>query len=273
MIISASRRTDIPAFFASWFMERIRAGFCDTVNPFNPRQRVRVSLLPGDVEAIVFWSKNPRPLMPWLKELEQSGFNFCFHFTLTGYGPVLERNVPAPAESLKTFKELAEMVGPERITWRYDPVLITAATGVRYHRDQFARLAGELRGSSYRVAVSFFDDYRGALARLAHGGVQAEPAPAGAELAALAREMVFSARENGFAIYSCAEKLDLTPYGIYPGSCIDPLWLNRLFGLRLPGRKDQGQRPLCRCAPSKDIGRYGSCRHGCLYCYAGGNRL
>ena len=264
MIISASRRTDIPAFFASWFMERIRAGFCDTVNPFNPRQRVRVSLLPGDVEAIVFWSKNPRPLMPWLKELEQSGFNFCFHFTLTGYGPVLERNVPAPAESLKTFKELAEMVGPERITWRYDPVLITAATGVRYHRDQFARLAGELRGSSYRVAVSFFDDYRGALARLARGGVQAEPAPAGAELAALAREMVFSARENGFAIYSCAEKLDLTPYGIYPGSCIDPLWLNRLFGLRLPGRKDQGQRPLCRCAPSKDIGRYGSCRHGCL---------
>ncbi len=270
MIISASRRTDIPAFFARWFMERVRDGFCETVNPFNPQQRRRISLRSADVDAIVFWSKDPRPLMPYLKELEAAGYFFCFQFTLNGYGPRLERGVPAPETAVRTFLRLAELAGPERMVWRYDPILISGETGLRYHREQFSRLARLLRGATRRVMISFFDDYRGALAALARSGIRVRPRPSGEVLAVLAEHLAGTARNNDLQIFSCAEKADLQSSGINPGSCIDAAWLNRLFNLNLPAVKDRGQRPLCNCAPSKDIGAYGTCRHGCLYCYARG---
>ncbi|MEW5784195.1 MAG: DUF1848 domain-containing protein [Bacillota bacterium] len=267
--MSASRRTDIPAFYARWFMERVRDGYCETVNPFNPLQRGRVSLLPEDVAVIVFWSKDPRPLLPYLKELEAAGYHFCFQFTLTGYGPRLEKYGPTLETAVRTFQNMAELLGPDRMAWRYDPILFSDHTGLCYHQAQFSRLAELLRGCTGRVTISFFDDYRGALASLTRGGIRALPNPAGQELAGLAEHLACSARKNNLEIYSCAEKPNLKPFGINPGRCIDPAWLGRLFNINLPARKDKGQRPLCGCAPSKDIGRYGTCRHGCLYCYAG----
>lgn len=268
MIISASRRTDIPAFFASWFTERARDGFCETPNPFNTRKISRISLAPEAVDVIIFWSKNPRSLMPYLRELDQMGHRYCIQFTLNGYGYRLERNVPDLKSSVRTFRDLAALTGPDKITWRYDPILISGMTDYAYHQRQFARLARLLCGSTRRVAISFFDPYRRPLAVLSGSKIVVRTDPGGKELAGLITAMAGTAVELGLEIYSCAEEIDLKPYGIMPGKCIDAAYLGRLFNLQLPAEKDKGQRPHCGCAPSKDIGRYGTCRHGCLYCYA-----
>jgi hypothetical protein len=122
MIISASRRTDIPAFYAPWFMNRVRAGFCVVRNPFNPQQSTRVSLVPQDVDLIVFWTRNPKPLLPYLKELDSRGYRYYFLFTLLDYPSWLELSTPAVENSLECFKQLSELIGPQKVIWRYDPI-------------------------------------------------------------------------------------------------------------------------------------------------------
>jgi hypothetical protein len=134
MIISASRRTDIPAFYAEWFIKRIRAGFCIVPNPMNAKQTPIISLRPEDVDAIVFWSKNPSPLLPYLNELDQRGFNYYFQFTLNDYPRALEPNVPYLNTRLQIFKELSERIGSSRVVWRYDPIVISNFTDYQFHR-------------------------------------------------------------------------------------------------------------------------------------------
>ena len=167
MILSVSRRTDIPAFYVPWFLHRIHAGFCLVPNPFRPAQVARVSLDPPDVDAFVFWSKNPDPLLPHLAELEARGYRFYFQFTLTGYDQRLEPNVPPLAERLATFRALARQTAPWRIVWRYDPIVLSSWTPPAWHRETFRRLAEALAGSTTRVVVSLLDVYRKARRRLA----------------------------------------------------------------------------------------------------------
>ena len=277
MIISASRRTDIPAFYAEWFMRRIKEGYCLVPNPFNRRQVSRVPLSPKDVDAIVFWTRNPTPLMSYLHELDSMGYGYYFQFTLTGYPRFLEPNLPDLARLLESFHALAQRVGPERVIWRYDPILLSRCTPHAYHEDRFAQLAGALSGATTRVVISFFDAYRKAmqrLGRLVEGSLDVWLVDDIDErMGILLRAIAQSAARNGFEITSCAEPWDMTPYGIKPGACIDAAYIERVLGVHVRADKDPYQRPACGCARSKDIGIYDTCRHGCQYCYAISGRL
>lgn len=275
MIISASRRTDIPKFYPEWFMNRVRTGYCTFPNPFNRKQVIEVSLRPDDVDVIVFWSKDPKPLVPHLDELDGMGFRYYFQFTVNGYPKPIEPGVPLLNEVLSTFEQLSERVSPERVIWRYDPILWSNATGLGYHEKRFCEIASALRGKTRRVVISLVDEYRGAARRLgllSRHGLYFEPCtPENPDIARLLSIIAQVARENGMEVVSCAEEYDLSPFGIRPGKCIDDEYIEKVFGIAVTHKKDPSQRAACGCVLSKDIGVYGTCRHGCAYCYATAN--
>jgi hypothetical protein len=272
VIISASRRTDLPAFHASWLMNRLRAGFCEVVNPFNPEQRSRIDLAPEAVEVIVFWTRYAAPLLGHLAELDRRGYRYYFLYTLVDYPAILEPHAPPLEKRLESFRRLSRRLGAERVVWRYDPIVLGNLTDVRYHLERFRRLCSELSGQTRRVVVSLLDEYpkvRRRLDGLSAGGFRllrfSEGDP---RLGALMAGLAETARAKGMEIQSCAERRNLRPWGIDPGACIDPQLIRELFGISVPARKDPGQRPACRCAVSRDIGAYDTCRYGCVYCYA-----
>lgn len=274
-IISASRRTDIPAFYAQWFMERVRRGFFHRVNPFNPRQVRRVSLKPEDVDTIVFWTKNPGPLLPSLAELDDRGFSYYFQFTLNPYGHPFEPNLPPLGERIETFRTLGAMIGPGRVVWRYDPLILSSLTPPEYHRELFGRTATELRGSTGRIMFSFLDFYGKAKSRLSaierdrgivFHDIRGEEFRNGRW--ELLKEMRACAAENGMELYSCAEEEELEGIGIRHGHCIDAGLVRELSGSSAPLSRDRHQRRECGCAVSVDVGMYNSCPFRCAYCYA-----
>lgn len=272
MIISASRRTDIPAFYAPWFVRRLRAGFVLVPNPFNSQQVQRVSLLPEDVDAIVFWTKNPAPLLPHLDEITAAGIPIFVHQTITAYPPAVEPHSPRLPEAVRLFRELSERLGPSHLVWRYDPVFFSLRFGEPYHLEAIEQIATALSGSTMRLMVGFLRLYRKTARNL-------QRALAGEELAALStrpgvlttrqllREVEARAEANGMEARVCAADEDLISAGARPGACIDAEML-AAHGVAVPPVKDAGQRAACRCAPSRDIGMYDSCGNGCLYCYA-----
>lgn len=267
MIVSVSRRCDVPAFQAEWFMAALRAGAVEVADPFRCRPPRRVSLLRGDVDAFVFWSRDVRPLLRHLPEIEAGGFPSLFLLTATGYPRRLEPGAPSVAEAAAGFRELASLVGRRRIAWRYDPVIFTPDTGPDFHARRFSELAGLLAPFASRAIVSFFDPYPKALRRLRKEGIETDAASGGAEAqAALLAEFAAVAARAGLEVQSCAEAASWA--GVPHGKCVDEGLLNEIFGLDLSYRKDPAQRKLCFCTRSVDIGRYGACAHGCLYCYA-----
>jgi hypothetical protein len=270
MIISASRRTDIPAFYAEWFINRTRQGHCLVPNPFNWKQVARVSLEPEDVDAIVFWTRDPRPLFRHLDELTARGYCYYFQYTVVDHARELEPGGPPLATALRTFRELAEQIGPERVVWRYDPIVLTPVTDAAFHEEKFGDIACALRGRTHRCVVSIADLYpkvRKRLQALSKSGLQpiAGEAPG---FDRLMRAVVRTAGRNDMEIVSCAEATDLRRFGIEPGRCIDNRLLRRIFGIKVIGRKDPSQRKRCRCVLSRDIGMYDTCPTGCTYCYA-----
>ena len=277
MIVSASRRSDIPAFYSAWFMACLRQGEVEVKNPFRPALATRISLKKQNVEAFVFWSRDPRPFMGHLPEIERRGYPYYFLITVTGYPRLLEPHTPELAEGVLFFKELAARIGREKIVWRYDPVIFTAGTGFDFHINNFSNLAQLLSPFTSRVIVSFFDPYPKVLRRLQKAGIQAGTAAGTPEQQVnLLERFAAVAEYSGLEIQSCAEAalaagVRLGGYArppVGPGKCIDEELLNELFALNLAYRKDPSQRKLCLCQQSVDIGSYGTCRHGCLYCYA-----
>ncbi len=269
-IVSASRRTDIPAFYAEWFVRRVRAGYCEVPNPRNPRQVAKVSLLPEDVAAIVFWTRNPGPLLSRLSELGVRGLGYYFQFTVCGYGPPIELKNPARATVLETFKRVSAAIGPERVIWRYDPLVFSEQLTVDYHLENFDGLARALKGFTRRCVVSIWDNYRklsGRLAELANRGIRLRQ-PLAEEIERLVPRLAEVCESNGMEITSCAEDIDLVPLGVKKGKCVDDELIQRLFGIQVCARKDPAQRPACGCVESRDIGVYNSCLFGCSYCYA-----
>jgi hypothetical protein len=249
-------------------------------NPFNRQQIARISLLPKDVDVIVFWTRNPRPLFPYLEELDERGYRYYFQYTLLGYPPQIDSHNPPLQASLKTFRELAQRVGPERVIWRYDPIVLSEATPPAYHRAAYARLAQALTGCTGRSVVSLMDDYpklRGRLQEMARQGARQLPVSEGESgfegdlpnwLGDLLRDLAAIALSHRMEMVSCAEERNLLPFGIRPGKCVDDGYIQRVFGLEVTHAKDPGQRNACGCVVSKDIGMYDSCLFGCRYCYA-----
>lgn len=272
MIISASRRTDIPAFYSDWFINRIRAGYCTNINPFNRHQVTQVSLRPEDVDVIVFWTKNPEPLIKHLKELDARGFRYYFQYTLSGYPQFLEPYVPELKKGISTFKKLADLIGPEKVIWRYDPIVISNKTDLEYHKKQIDYIARELEGYTHRLIVSVVDEYRKArinFDRLDKQFIIIQRQSSENQVRDIIEFIVKRAEQSKMEAFSCAEILDLKPFGLMPGKCIDDNYIKKVFGIHVTAEKDKNQRPECGCVPSKDIGAYDTCFHGCLYCYAG----
>ncbi len=269
MIISASRRTDIPAFYAKWLRNRLRAGFCEVRNPFNAAQISHISLRPEDVTALVFWTRDPGPLLPHLPELLAMGHEPFFLYTLMDNPRELDPRCPAPDKAVVTFRELAARL-PGRLTWRYDPLVLTEKTPPDWHRATFKRLCAGLAGATDRVVVSFMEPYRKITARMkavAGQGFVPLDLDEAAKIALLAdlRDMAAS---RGMRLATCCQPEAFEAAGIAASRCIDPDWIGQHLGAPLPPARDPHQRPRCGCAPSRDIGAYDRCLFGCSYCYA-----
>lgn len=264
MIISASRRTDVPACYSEWFFNRLQAGFVLVRNPWNPRQVSKISLSPEVVDGFVFWTKNPRPMLPRLKELH--AYPYYFQFTLTPYGRDVEPGLPEKQEVLlPAFRQLSAAVGKERVVWRYDPVFLSNAYTMEYHRKAFADMARQLAGFTETCTVSFLDLYRDTPGKIRPWGITPPDARQQRELLA---QFAQTARQAGMVLDTCAEPETGQALGVPQAHCIDRARLARIGGIPLSVERDKHQRPGCGCAASVDIGAYQTCPHGCVYCYA-----
>ncbi|HEY8347978.1 MAG TPA: DUF1848 domain-containing protein [Symbiobacteriaceae bacterium] len=268
MIISASYRTDIPAFYGEWFMNRLRAGYCKVINPYGG-QIHRISLLPGDVDGFVFWTKNLGPFLPHLRTIREQGYPFVVHYTVTGYPHALEPSVVDAGRAVQHIRRVAETFGPRTVVWRYDPVLVTSLTPPDFHRRNFERLSRALEGAVDEVVISFAQIYRKTrrnLDRVARQLGVAWEDPPDEEKRELARDLAEMARAAGMALSVCSQNVYLVP-GAEPARCVDARRLSDVAGRPVTART-QGNRPDCGCHESRDIGQYDTCPHGCVYCYA-----
>ena len=264
MRLSASRRTDIPNYYSEWRARRFRAGFLCVRNPMNFRQVSRITLNPNVIDCIVFWTKNPAPMLPYLDEYRR--YMYYFQFTLTGYGKDIEPGLPDKRRILiPAFCELADRIGRDRVIWRYDPIFLSDHYTLDYHVKAFTRIAEALAGRTRRVVISFLDDYEKTKRNMKGINIQGLTKE---KMRRLAHSFAVIAGRYGMEIQTCAEKIDLSEYGITHGACIDREYIEHLLGCRLRAGKDHGQRPECRCMESVEIGSYHTCRNGCRYCYA-----
>ena len=267
MILSVSRRTDIPNYYSDWFIARIKEGFLYVRNPMNAHQISKIDLSPEVVDCIVFWTKNPANMIEKLEDLQK--YMYYFQFTLTGYGKDVEPNLPNKRkEVIPTFKRLSEKIGKERVIWRYDPILINKRYTMDYHRKAFEEIASNLEDDTEKVVISFVDFYsktqrntRGLDIRQITNEERVE----------LAGEMARIASKYHLIIETCAEQINLNEVGILHGSCIDKKRIERLLGCKLIVEKDKNQRGACGCFESVEVGAYNTCLNGCKYCYANFN--
>lgn len=268
MIISASRRTDIPAFYADWFFNRLREGYALVRHPMNPHIVSRVALTPDVVDGIVFWTKNPLPMLSRLDALRD--YAYYFQFTLTPYGPDVEKSIPSKNDVIiPTFQKLSGLLGRERVVWRYDPILLSDTYTMAYHKKYFALLCSRLADYTETCTISFLDLYRSIHRTITPLGIHA---PTGAQAEELAGYFSETAKEYGMDIDTCAEEIDLGKYRIGHGACIDPRRLERIGGYQLDIPRDKNQRAACGCAAAVDLGAYNTCGNGCVYCYANFNQ-
>ncbi len=267
MILSASRRTDIPSFYSNWFYQRVKEGFVYVRNPMNIYQVSRIPINTDVVDCMVFWSKNPSPMLNRLNEI--AAFNYYFQFTLNPYDKSLECNVPRKNKILDVFKNLSDKIGPKKVIWRYDPILMTNEIDVNYHLKYFEVLAKTLNGFTDTCVISFVDSYKKTERNLKTTTARELTE---LEINELSKVLASIAKENNLSLQTCAEKYDLKNYGISHGRCIDNVLIEKIIGNRIDTQKDKNQRDVCGCISSIDIGEYNTCNHHCLYCYANFNR-
>lgn len=260
MILSASRRTDIPSYYGEWFVNRLRDGYVLIPNPYNPRRLSRLRLSPETVDLIVFWSKNPAPVLPWLDAVSELGYPFYFQYTLTPYGRSWEPGLPEVSQRLETMLTLSRRLGKGRVVWRYDPIIVEDHFPPAYHAEQFNMLCRRLTGAVDTCVISFADRY-------SHNK-NIIPAMSMEAMQAVARSFSGIAGQYGIRLTACCEDSWLADCGIEQSACIDPRRVEAILGCPISAKKDPGQRPGCGCMESVDIGTYGTCLNGCRYCYA-----
>ncbi|WP_404382341.1 DUF1848 domain-containing protein [Caenispirillum salinarum] len=274
MIISASYRTDIPAFYGDWFRRRLEAGFVRVPNPYNAAQVSTLPLTPDAVDGFVFWTRNVIPFLPVLDEVAARGFPFLVHHTILGYPRAIDRAVVAPERAVDALHAVRARFGPRVAVWRYDPVLFTSLTPPAWHAETFARLAEALAGATDECVVSIAQVYRKTArnmdrAAAAHGFGWHDPDDA--EKRAVLEGLAAPARSHGLALALCGQPhlrdLALSAAGVGEAACVDAARLSDVAGrpLKALGRP---HRKTCACAASRDIGGYDTCPHGCAYCYA-----
>lgn len=269
MLISASIRTDIPAFYGVWFQRRLDAGFCHVLNPYNQTATI-VPLTADAVGGFVFWTKFIGPFHSALAAVADRGLPFVVQHTLTGYPRAFEARVPAVDRALAAMRAVAAAYGPRVLVWRYDPIILSSATPPAWHRAHFARLAAALAGATDEVVVSFVQSYAKTRRRLdaaavAHGLTWEMPTP-DAQRALLA-DLAAVAAAHGMRLTLCAQPALAGVPGTAPARCVDVERLSAVAGYPVPGRT-HGNRAGCLCAAAVDIGAYDTCPHGCVYCYA-----
>ena len=264
MIISASRRTDIPTYYSEWFINRVRDGYLYVRNPMNIHQISKITLSPNVIDGIVFWTKNPIPMMQYLDEL--NNYAYYFQFTVNAYGKDVEVNVPNKNDVIiPAFRKLSNRIGRDRVIWRYDPILLTEKYTMDYHVNYFNELAKRLSGYTHKCVISFVDLYRNTQAHLKELNIL----PLGEkEMYELAERLVEIANKNNLIVESCAEKINLEQFGIQHGHCIDCQLFEKILNCKINILKDKNQRLECGCMESIDIGAYNTCKNGCVYCYA-----
>lgn len=268
-VISASRRTDIPAFYTGWLMERLRQGEVFVRQPYGGALQ-RVSLRPGDTSAIVFWSKDFSPLLPRLSEIEKTTGNLFFHYTITGVPHDIEPKSPPPDVAVRDFVWLAKRYSPARVVWRFDPVCLTNRLPFEYYEDAFSRIAERLQGFASKCYISFVHKYKKTIANIerqsGHTLLDVQPEVQKSYATRLSK----IAASFGISLFACSSS-HLVSDTVQKGSCINGAELSAAFkGTRIP-TAPAPTRPGCHCTRSIDIGAYNTCPHGCLYCYANSN--
>lgn len=268
MILSVSRRTDIPAFYAEWFMERLRQKYVLVRNPFNAHNISRIPLSPENVDAIVFWTKNSKPIHKYLDEIDNLKYKYYFQYTITPYKKDLEEEVQDKKEIVETFKNLSEKIGSEKVILRYDPVILSDNYTIDFHKKAFARLCDLLAPYTKKIVFSFLDDYKKISKNIKQLNIKEISAE---EMCIMAEYFTDTAKKYNLKIESCAEQIDLERFGINHGKCIDDELIEKITGYKISAGKDN-QRNACGCVKCIDIGEYNTCMHKCLYCYANINK-
>lgn len=272
-VISASRRTDIPALYGAWLMDKIEKGECRVMNPFSGKVDT-VSLKLADVDGIVFWSRDYHPMIENLKRLHGMGHRFYCQFTINGYPRFLERSSPAVSLAVKTARELCALFGPKTVVWRYDPIILTSATDSEWHLRNISMIADGLKGATDACVISFVDWYKkvdsNLIPVLESHGLEARHPSAG-EMAALGGAVAEVVRARGMEIQACCEP-DVESREIRRASCVDSVRLSQVTGKDLSRLPAAPTRAGCGCKASRDIGAYDTCPLGCAYCYASRSR-
>ena len=264
MILSVSRRTDIPNYYSQWFYNRIKEGFVYVRNPMNTHQVSRIEITPDVVDCIVFWTKNPEPMMERLEEL--SAYHYYFQFTLTGYGRDMEPGIPHKREKMiPVFQALSDRIGKEKVIWRYDPIIFSQRYTPAYHLKAFEQIAMALKGFTEKCVISFVDEYAKNRKNMELLGAYEMDRY---QLSEFAKKISQIAKRNGMDTGSCAESIDLAECEIKHNCCIDKELIEKTIGGRIKAGKDRNQRAECGCMESVEIGAYHTCKNGCKYCYA-----
>jgi hypothetical protein len=268
-IISVSRRTDVPAFYDDWFMNRLKAGFAEYVNPYSGFKHV-VSLSPEHVVCFVFWSKNFEPFINNLKEIKSRGYNSYFHFTINGLPKIFESSVVETSTAIKTLKEIGRMYSSAHVNWRYDPIVISKVTDGDFHLKNYGSLASQLEGYVKRCYFSFPTFYgkvkrNFAIFEKEKGFPILDPDEA--FKIELANQLAEIADQHGITMHSCCGDY-LVGGKIEKAHCVDGDVIGRLFFNGNYPYKLKPSRAECGCAESTDIGAYDTCPNGCIYCYA-----
>lgn len=264
MILSVSRRTDIPAFYSEWFINRLREEEVMVRNPMNYHGISKINLSPEIVDCIVFWSKNPQPMFKYLDEIEKK-YKFYFQYTINAYEKDVEPFLPSLDKRLENFIYLSKRYGKEKIIWRYDPIVITPKYNVDWHIKNFEYIANKLKDYTIACVFSFLDVYdknKSNLSKLEIQNIDNEL------MVDIARKIKPIAYKNGIELKTCSEDINLTELGIKKSCCIDPNLIAEIVGCNIKAVKDKNQRESCGCVESIDIGQYNTCKHGCVYCYA-----
>ena len=259
MILNVSGRTDVVAFYTKWFMNRYREGFVDVRNPFNPKMVSRIRF--ENVDAILFCTKNPKPIIKYLKEINKP---ILFHVTLTSYKNDIEPNVPSKTEIIEFIKELSNMVGIDNLYIRYDPIFLSDRYNLEYHKKVFEKLCFLLNGYVNQIIVSFIDNYKNVRK---NEKILKFKEFSENDYKEIGINFSDSAKKYDMTVQTCFEDENLSKYGFKIGECISHELAYKLTGKTYKNwtaRKEQ----KCNCVQMVDIGVYNSCKHFCKYCYA-----